>query len=221
MNKILIAIALCILVFVGMAAFLSTRKQNIPVSNISTPLVVASSMPSQPIPESQATPTPANGFVDPVANFKQRVTKKFFGTYVTPNNSPVQPEKFTGYHTGADAEYGDVIGDVPVYAIADGTVLVARWASGYGGVIAIQHRINNQSVIAVYGHVNPNQLPKVGVQVIKGQKIDILGQGFSHETDGERKHLHFGLVKGTTFTLLGYVASKSQLSTWIDPLTIL
>ncbi|MCE9643327.1 MAG: M23 family metallopeptidase [Candidatus Andersenbacteria bacterium] len=221
MNKALVVIALGVVAFVGMAAFLSTRKQD-----NSNPTPTASSVASVApvVREEQATTTPSavpnTALAYPIGDFKNRITKKFFGTYVTPNNSPVQPEKFTGYHTGVDVEYTDIDTDVPVYAISDGTVLLARWASGYGGVIAIQHKINGQPVIAIYGHVNPEQLPKVGQKVVKGQKIGILGKGYSHETDGERKHLHFGLVKGVKFTLLGYVPNKSQLSAWIDPMTV-
>ncbi|HSX24767.1 MAG TPA: hypothetical protein VLG69_02270, partial [Candidatus Andersenbacteria bacterium] len=138
MDKSLVVIGIGIILFVGTAAFLSAKKQ--PEQVVSTPgtTVLISPSTSQPATATIAT----KNLVDPVKDFKQRVTKKFFGTYVTPNNSPVQPEKFTGYHTGADAEYGDVAEDVAVYAIADGTVLLARWASGYGGVIAIQHEIN-------------------------------------------------------------------------------
>lgn len=219
MNRVLVVVILGILMFVGVAAFLSARKQGNPSPVPSTSVFSMPSISPQ-VSQGAAAAASVKEFAEPVADFKQRVTKKFFSTYVTPKNSPVQPEKFTGYHTGADAEYGDIQGDVPVYAIADGTVLVARFASGYGGVIAIQHTINDQSVIAVYGHVNPNQLPKVGAKVLKGQKIDILGKGFSHETDGERKHLHFGLVKGSAVNFLGYVPNKSQLAAWIDPLTI-
>lgn len=221
MNKALIVIALGVVAFVGMAAFLSIKKQD-----NSNPTPTASSIASVApvVREEQVTTTPSavpnTALAYPIGDFKHRITKKFFGTYVTPNNSPVQPEKFTGYHTGVDVEYTDIDTDVPVYAIADGTVLLARWASGYGGVIAIQHTINGQPVIAIYGHVNPSQLPKVGAKVTKGQQIGILGKGYSNETDGERKHLHFGLVKGTTVNLLGYVPNKSQLSAWIDPLTV-
>lgn len=59
----------------------------------------------------------------PINDFFQRITKKPFGIFITPKNSPVQPEKFMGYHTGVDIEYGDITGDVPVYAIANGQVI--------------------------------------------------------------------------------------------------
>jgi hypothetical protein len=36
---------------------------------------------------------------------KAGLQKKPFGIYITPENSPVQPENFTGYHTGIDVEY--------------------------------------------------------------------------------------------------------------------
>ena len=182
----------------------------------------ASNTPTNAPAPSFASPAPTvtSSLVEPVANFKQRVTKKPFGMYITPQNSPIQPEKFTGYHTGADAEYGDVTSDVPVHAVADGKVVLARWASGYGGVVAIQHQINGQPVIGIYGHLNPNQLPKVGTQVKAGEQIGILGKAFSHETDGERRHLHFGLFKGTTVNILGYVQTKAELAKWLDPLTV-
>lgn len=44
----------------------------------------------------------------PIAEFEKRITKKPFGIYITPQNSPVQPERFTGYHTGVDVEYEDI-----------------------------------------------------------------------------------------------------------------
>ena len=40
----------------------------------------------------------------PIESALKRVTKKPFGIYVTPQSSPVKPEKFKGYHTGVDFE---------------------------------------------------------------------------------------------------------------------
>src|ERR1035437_4133992 len=92
-----------------------------------------------PAPTIFITPTPVSLYVFPIDNFVQRITKKPFGIYITPQNSPIQPEKFTGYHTGADVEYGDIAGEVKVYAIANGKVIYSGWVSGYGGFLAIQH----------------------------------------------------------------------------------
>ncbi|MDP3997399.1 MAG: M23 family metallopeptidase [Candidatus Andersenbacteria bacterium] len=158
--------------------------------------------------------------IEPVAQFKQRVTKKPFGIYVTPQNSPVQPERFTGYHTGADTEYADIAGPVPVYSVAAGRILTAQWVSGYGGLVAEQITINNQPIIAIYGHLNPSSLPSVGQQISADEQVGLLGTDYTNQTDGERKHLHFSLVKDTAVNLKGYVQNKSALSDWIDPMSL-
>lgn len=177
---------------------------------------------SNPIPSliPTATLTPEPGLVvPPIAEFKTRITKKFFGTYITPANSPVMPERFTGFHTGVDAEYEDVNTDVPVYAIADGIVVLSKYASGYGGVMVIKVEIDSQILYAIYGHLNPGTLLTVNTRVVKGEKIALLGTGYTRETDGERRHLHFGIAK--TDTIAGYVSDQTQLNaTWADPLTI-
>ena len=41
-----------------------------------------------------------------------RITKKPFGIFITTQNSPVQPERFSGYHTGVDVEYKDAEGRI-------------------------------------------------------------------------------------------------------------
>lgn len=167
-------------------------------------------------PENIQESTPS-ALVEPVQDFKQRITKKPFGIHITPNNSPASPERFTGYHTGADAELGDVAGEVPVQAIADGKVLYSNLGSGYGGVMSVRHQIGTETITAIYGHLKPESMLAVGTQVTKGQQIGILGQGYSHETDGERKHLHFGIHKGAEVNLHGYVATKEELAGWEDP----
>jgi len=129
--------------------------------------------------------------IQPTDGFKNRITKKPYGIFITPQTSPVQPDKFTGFHNAVDIEYGDVSVDVPVRAIANGTIILSRYASGYGGVIVIKHEINNQSLVALYGHLDPEQMLPEGTNVTLGQKIGILGDGYTHETDGARKHLHY------------------------------
>ncbi len=165
-------------------------------------------------------PVRTTTLVEPVAGFKNRITKKPFGLYIDPNNSPVQPEKFTGYHTGVDVEYGEIKEEVPVHAIAAGKIIDASTAQGYGGVVAIQHEINGQPVVAIYGHLDPASTPAAGKEVKAGDTVGRLGDGFTPETDGERKHLHFGLYKGTTLNIRGYVQNQSELSAWIDPVSI-
>ncbi|MFH1822742.1 MAG: M23 family metallopeptidase, partial [Patescibacteria group bacterium] len=155
---------------------------------------------------------------DPIAEFKKRITLKPFGIYITPENSSVKPEKFTGYHTGVDVEYTDVSFEVPVYAAADGTVVLSRFVSGYGGTTVIKIKIEDKDVLALYGHLNPNQLLPINSKVKAGEKIGILGEGYTAETDFERKHLHFAIIKGNEINLKGYVNSKEELISWYNPL---
>jgi hypothetical protein len=69
--------------------------------------VVQTNLPKiQKIIQPQVTPDatsvvaqPAGPFVAPLDRASGRVTKKPFGIFVTPQNSPVQPERFRGFHT--------------------------------------------------------------------------------------------------------------------------
>lgn len=155
----------------------------------------------------------------PIADFKKRITKKFFGTFVTPQNSPVRPERFRGFHTGDDVEYQDVKSNVPVYAVAAGKVTYSNWVSGYGGVFIIRVKTNGRYHSVLYGHIRPSTLPRLGSSVSKGEKLALLGTSFSHETDGERRHLHFAILSNDRIDLKGYVQNRSELSGWINPLS--
>lgn len=176
-------------------------------------------------PEPKPTPPPATvsatpELAVPVADFKSRITKKSFGTFITPQNSPVQPEKFSGYHTGVDVEYGDTTDIVPVYAIASGTVTYSGFVGGYGGVVCIKSVVNEVARTILYGHLAPSALPALGASVGRGEQIGRLGQAYSAETDGERRHLHLSVLASSTVNLRGYVASSSQLGEWLDPLSL-
>lgn len=165
--------------------------------------------------------TSEQNLVLPIDNFYDRISKKPFGIYITPQNSPVQPEKFTGYHTGVDVEYGDVEKDVEVRAIADGLILRSEWVSGYGGMVAIRHQIDGQNYIVIYGHLDPDSLLAKNTQVSAGEVLGILGETYSQETDQERKHLHLSIYTGSDINVRGYVSSQSDLSKWVDPIDFL
>jgi len=205
-NKKYLAVVVVIIIL-GLVWVKSLRKE--PISTI-TPSATPSIIPTTQEKKMQ--------FAEPVAQFKQRITKKFFGTYVTPQNSPVSPEKFKGFHTGVDAEYQDVKTDVKVFAIADGVVETSRYASGYGGVMVIKVQISGQDRYVIYGHLRVASMLKVGEIVKNGQQIAVLGTGYSNETDGERRHLHLGIAK--TNTIKGYVNTKEELNNWLDPLEL-
>ncbi len=153
-----------------------------------------------------------------------RITKKTFGLYVTPSNSPVSPEKFTGYHTGVDFETtpDEANIDIPVPAICEGTLLLKKYATGYGGVAVQSCMLYGQPVTIIYGHLElASIMPGIGQQLKKGETIGILGKGYSTETDGERKHLHLGIHKGLVINILGYVQKQPELSGWLDPMQFL
>ena len=165
-------------------------------------------------------PLTISNFQPPLDRAKERITKKPFGIYITPAASPVQPEKFQGYHTGTDFEIfpEELKIDVPVKAICSGKLIVKEYASGYGGVAIESCSFNNNPMTIIYGHLKLASITsKVNDALNVGDTIGILGAAKSVETDGERKHLHLGFHNGSAINIRGYVASQSELSGLIDP----
>ncbi|MBI2607530.1 MAG: M23 family metallopeptidase [Candidatus Doudnabacteria bacterium] len=159
------------------------------------------------------------GLKQPIDRANERVTKKPFGLYVEPGNSPVSPEKFTGFHNAVDYEIlpGEENTDVAVYAICGGSLRQKRSTSGYGGLIIQDCEIEGQNVTILYGHVRLSSVTKnPGNYILPGEQIAVLGNGFSTETDDERKHLHLGIRKGVSTDIAGYVSTQSELNNWLD-----
>ena len=96
-----------------------------------------------------------------------------------------------------------------------------RSMGGYGGVVAQSIKYQNSDYIVLYGHLSPSSLVTSGTVVTAGQNIGVLGKGFSKETDGERRHLHLSIIKGSKLSLKGYVPTQYGLSSWIDPVDLL
>lgn len=160
-----------------------------------------------------------NDFVAPINNPVARITKKPFGIYVSPKNSPVLPEKFTGYHTGVDFEIfpEEQNSDVSVMAICDGKILEKRQASGYGGMVVQSCSFNDNPVTIIYGHLKLSSIKvSQGENLLSDKFLGFLGNEYSTETDGERKHLHIGIHKGENIDTRGYVKIKSELNDWIN-----
>lgn len=178
------------------------------------------SSPSQSAQNENPTDNAPTALVWPINRAPERVTKKPFGIYITPQNSPVKPERFSGYHTGTDFEvFPDELNkDVPIQAICSGPILEKRIASGYGGVLVQSCTLNNAPVTVVYGHLNLQSIPKKpGDELSQSEQIGLLGADKSLQTDGERKHLHLSIHKGSSANIKGYVGNKKDLSAWIDP----
>lgn len=161
-----------------------------------------------------------NTIYPPMDRAIERVTKKKFGQFVDQTNSPVQPERFTGYHTGSDWElFADEISQpVTFRSICSGRLLLKEMVDGYGGVVVTSCVVDNQDVTVVYGHLKLDSVSfDVWDQIPAGEIIGRLGDEYSAETDGERKHLHLGIHKGEEINLKGYVDNENLLSDWIDP----
>lgn len=161
--------------------------------------------------------TLAEPFVPPME--LSRVTLKPFGIRIDPASSPVQPERFSGYHTGMDFEAPED-GAQPVRAACTGPIIQRAIADGYGGVVVQRCVRAGRAVTALYGHVSLTDVPALGATVDAGDVIAHLGIGFSPDTDGERPHLHFAVHRGATAELRGYVQREADLGSWIDPATL-
>lgn len=159
-------------------------------------------------------------FISPIDRPIERANKKKFGMFIAPESSPVQPERFRGYHTGVDLEAfpDELEKDVPVKAVCDGKLLSKRTASGYGGVAVQECELERKPITIVYGHLKLESVtPVAGEDIKAGTVIGFLGADKSSETDGERKHLHLSFHKGPEIDIKGYVQSQKELSNWLDP----
>lgn len=236
-RLLLLLTSLAIVIAVTIFGFTQLRRQSTtnttslnntnPITNVdvvatNSETTALTNATETPVANVNTSPIVVTQAVVPIEGFYDRITKKPFGIYITPKTSPIQPEKFSGYHTGADAETtsAEKNTDLPVLAMADGTVVFAGHVNGYGGVMVIRHIVNKETVTALYGHLRLASFTKKDNQTVKmGEKIAVLGTGFTSETDNERKHLHLGIIKGTTINYKGYVTTKSALSAWEDPVS--
>jgi len=158
-------------------------------------------------------------FSQPISNAKNRLTLKPFGIEVSPENSPVSPEKFSGFHTASDYEVFENENDaeVSIFAICGGKILQKKNATGYGGLLVQSCEIDTQKITVIYGHIKLSSVQKqIGNYLAPGELFAVLGEAYSSETDGERKHLHLGIHKGANIDIRGYVPRELELTNWID-----
>jgi len=201
-----------------------TQTNSSPESTPNDPAVVDTPAVAEQSPEPSNGSTSAGALVAPMDRVNERVTKKPFGIYITKATSPVQPERFSGYHTAVDFETfaEEQNNDVSVKAVCAGKLLSKRTASGYGGVAVQSCTLDGQAVTVVYGHMRLSSIgKKVGDSLQAGEQLGALGTGFSSETDGERKHLHLGIHKGSTINIAGYVPNQASLANWLNILDYL
>ena len=111
---------------------------------------------------------------------------------------------------GENSDLGD-----PIYAVADGGVLLARdGGPGWGNVIIVLHAYSDNGerkfVQSYYGHVE-TMLVRAGDDVRRGQKIATVGTANGRYL----AHLHFEMREFTTpFTGPGY---REDTRGWLDP----
>ncbi|MGG0667621.1 peptidoglycan DD-metalloendopeptidase family protein [Lederbergia citrisecunda] len=92
-------------------------------------------------------------------------------------------------HWGTD--FSGIYGTDPIYAVADGTVRLARMMNGFGNAVFITHKIKGITYESVYAHMSSFKV-KAGDKVKQGQNIGSKGSTGSSTS----KHLHFELTKG-------------------------
>ena len=104
---------------------------------------------------------------------------------------------------GQDSDRGD-----PVYAVADGHIGYAGWASeGWGNVIAVVHRApqDGRVIQSFYGHLKSMRVP-VGQLVRRGEVIGTVGKA-----DGRYlAHLHFEMRDYTSLSAGAGYADLAQ-----------
>ncbi len=107
------------------------------------------------------------------------------------------------FHKGIDIADGAAKTELqPIYAMADGTVLVAGAVNGYGQAIYIQHE---GGLLTIYGHLDSHMIVSPGQAVKKGQRIGRIGAGQVGTSTGA--HLHFQVeLNGNAVNPLNYVS---------------
>lgn len=215
-----------IFLLLGLMFFSSCSLSSSPLTNknpapVPVPDTQKKENPLPPAPPLPDTPVeaPPKALNLPLDQALKRITKKPFGIYITPETSPIENEKFRGYHTGTDFEILDkeLNQEIAVKAICSGKLKAKQRIDGYGGIIIQDCILNGQNVTVLYGHLALSNVTKnTGDELTPGEVIAFLGKDKSTDTDGERQHLHLGIHKGSGVNYRGYVASQNDLNNWLD-----
>lgn len=180
-----------------------------------------SQVPTKEIPALTIPKEVSKEFISPIKKWFERITKKTFWLKVSPNNSPVSPEKFSGYHTGIDFETfpWEENSEITITALCSGPLIMKKWGTGYGGVAVQRCKLGKEIVTVVYGHLKLASIEvTTNTELKTGEKLGILGKWYSSETDNERKHLHLSIHKWNEVNIRGYAATLWELNQWLDPL---
>ena len=141
------------------------------------------------------TVAPAVQTVPSVAESSRVVFPLPEGTWVLTSEFGPRVDPITGeekVHTGTDFAAPD---GTPILAAADGTITVAEFSGGYGGLIVIEHTIDGKTVATAYGHMWQTGIHvSAGDRVSAGQHIGDVGSA----GNSTGPHLHFEVRPGGT-----------------------
>ena len=128
--------------------------------------------------------------IQPIANRDLKRTASGYGWRIDP------VYKVRKKHNGMDFSCDN---RTPIYATADGTVVSAKWQSGYGYTVKIDHGYGIQTL---YAHLYNNKfMVKPGQKVVRGEQIALSGN--SGKSTGP--HLHYEvIVKGKHVNPINY-----------------
>lgn len=109
------------------------------------------------------------------------------------------------YHRGLDFTPG---AGAPIFAIADGTVVLHEEGGGFGNHVIIEHTINGQRVRSLYAHMQWGSSPlQQGDAITVGDFIGLVGA--TGQVTGN--HLHFELeVDGTAVDPYGWLKQNAS-----------
>lgn len=132
-----------------------------------------------------------------ISNFVQSTPTKNTGSgkMAWPTQGHTITQYFSWRHTAVDIANKK---GTPVYAAADGVVIFAGWATGYGNSVVIDH---GNGLKTRYGHAS-KLFVSVGDEVSRGENIMAMGStGWS-----TGPHVHFEvIVNGTKINPLNYI----------------
>jgi hypothetical protein len=99
------------------------------------------------------------------------------------------------FHIGDDVGW-DFAG-LTVVAIADGFVRQAGYVETWGFIVIIEHQLPDLSFFcSLYAHLGPLLNVRPGNRIKMGDKIGVIGRGYTWENGGYAAHLHFAVHDG-------------------------
>lgn len=229
MKKGAIILILLLAGLAGTTVYYSFANEKTTPVSVEQPSPVTQEVPSKPVVQVAPTrdlviasaTTTQESLVNPIDRANERMTKKQFGTYVSPGHSLVPNEHFKGLHAAVDFEIlndSELVNEVEIRTVCQGPLVLKEWVKGYGGVAVQECTLDGKPISLIYGHMDLESITaNKGDTMSPGQRLGNLGDAYSHETDGARRHLHLGFYNGVPVDIRGYVPTQEELAKYLDP----